>query len=287
MSALRQKTLWLLGEVHETAGYAEALAAFQDLELEYRGPLSLQALEMHPRFPDLALVCGESCRIDPLARLLAGGTDLWIESPIAANPDDASALAALAEAGDRTLMSGTPIGWAPVWRRAKSQIREGSLGTLRRLEWRTPIKAAGRQIQALEPRSLLCALEIFESFAGSIEALRISWDSEGRGASLQTRHADGIEGHARFLDGSNTSASSYLTCRGDRGELWIGDGQSILHGADGATRIAGGIEPAAAFGCIVRELLKRRLRPFVEDRGAWLLRGVTDALLHADRWRPA
>ncbi len=287
MSAVSEKRVWILGEENEVRGYLEALSDFPELELSFRGSLAAAEPVTSRPPPHMALVCGEEHRIEPLVQLLAAGTDLWIESPLAANPDDANILAALAEAGDRTLMSGTPLAHAPIWKTALMALRDGRIGELRRVEWRAPIKSPRANVQALEPRALLTALEILEKFAGPVEALRVCWDPNGAGAELNTRHAHQVEGLAQFHDRRQGASTASLTCRGDMGELWIGDAQSVLHDDRGAHQIASGICEQAAFSAVIRALLRRRLGSFIEDRGAWLLQRVTDSLLNAEKWRPA
>lgn len=287
MTAVRQKRASVLGAGPEATELETALYFFPEVEVV--SSLDLISNDGIPRSRDaldLAIVCPPAASLETCAQLLASGTDLWILPPMAANPDQADRLESLAELGGRTLMTRSPSAFAPIWSRVARELEAGSIGHLQRVEWRVG-KRPGARPEALELEAALIALDVFECLAGPLDALRGTWVEAGgtpHGVRLEARHARSDRVSVCLGSGAGGEAAE-LRCHGSEGEIRVGGFQGVLQSASGPRPLGPGPARARGYTEGIGELLRRSGALPVEDRGALLLRGLTQALLDAGSWQ--
>ena len=279
MSALSEKRAWVLGAGTEARAYLEALRGFPEITPTFVGACVDEAERQDRVAPDLAVVCGDAATRDVGLRLLRGGSDLIVDAPLADGPAQVDALAALAEAAGRAFLSGGARCLAPCWQVASRHLAEGRIGRLREVEWLGGPKAVGEP----ELRERVAAVAVLERLAGPIDRIRWRVAGSSRGV-IETTHHSGASGSARF----DADSATQVVCRGEQGELRIGEAQTVWVGPEGSRVCGPGLDDASGYREAWAELLRRRRAAvFTEDEGAFATVRVLEATAYPDCWRAA
>ena len=284
MSAVVQRSIALLGLGAAARSYLDALPEFPELVVQAvveprqvgappgaRVFTSLADLMRRGPVPDLAIVCTPPALHVELAEpLLRASVDVIVESPLATTPDDADRLSALAERVGRIALTAGPRSALPCIETARQRIAEGAIGRLCHLEvvlgakraagrgWRADPEMAGGGVW-MEYGSQ--ALDLLERLAGPVRRIRMTRAESRQGSEVEdevrveTEHEAGLIGAIRASWNEQPQRPT-ARCVGERGELVIGQAQTLLRDESGRETVIGS-------GCDERESARAVLAGFL------------------------
>ena len=190
---------------------------------------------------------------------VASGKHVFVEKPLAMNPDDAATVVRAAGAGGRTLFVGHLLLYHPAVQRMIGLIREGAIGELRhvrsrRLSWGR-LREAENVWWSFAPHDVALVLAIFEetpsavhgstvafvrqgiadfayadlAFSGSRSAhIEVSWIDPDRASRLDVFGSKGVLRLCDSRDGASLTLTRCGQESGDTGvRLWCEDEQPI------------------------------------------------------------
>lgn len=322
MSACVVKRLAVVGASRAAEAYLDAVAQLPELvacalvepesEREPR-PLfrrlrrfrSIDELLRYRAVPDIAVLCtppGE--HRDQGLPLLRAGADLIVHMPLATRPAEAEQLLEAAERSGRELTTSVPHRLSRALLRARDALRNGAVGTLRRVEislsekldaqasWRgDPALSGGGVWMQLGPQ----ALDVLQTCAGPLERIRMLELHERQGAGVddevrvETAHRSGLLGCIR-LTWNEQRTNPIALCAGDEGELLVGPSQMVIRREQGEEVMGRGHDARAATAEVLQEHLRRRrsLHPPIDtgpETVAWI--DAAYRSLRDQRWHRA
>ena len=317
MGARVEKRVVVAGATQAAEGYLDALEDFPELvllalvepeaRLAQAPPFadlvrcgSVQELLHRGRAPDVAILCTPVRERAEQARLLLrAGVDLIVESPLASSQLEAEQLLEAAECTGRELTSAVPLRLSPALLRARQALRDGAIGELRSLETSFCDK---REARAADPelsgggawmQQGPGALDVLELLAGPVRRIRMTALEQRQGADaedevrVETDHGGGLVGRA-VISWNDARACPLAVCRGDRGEIVVGNSQTVVRTEAGDRVLGGGHDAREARCALIEEHLRRRvaLDPPIEtgaDTVFWIESAY--ASLRDGRWR--
>lgn len=301
MTATVEKRIALVGASIAATEYLEVARDFPELSVEslveedaeraahsaFSGLRHFSCVDDLLRYravPDVAVVCTPpGDHFEDCAPLLISGADLIVHTPLATDVVEAERLLELAERAGRELTTATPYRMCPAVAAGAELLKVGRIGAIRYLEiilsekrdpaasWRgDPARSGGGVWMQLGPHSL----DLAEELAGPVRKIRMP-ELQGRENAavedevlVETDHGDGLVARHR-LSWREERPEPLVRVVGDRGELEIGQTQTMLKGDGPPEPVGPGSDPRTALSALVVEHLRRRcsLHPPI-DSGA-------------------
>ena len=95
--------------------------------------------ELLDKNPDLAVVTSTNAgKTDACLKILSRGIPVIVEKPMALNYEDAKKLVDCAEKHNTKVITNWPVSWFPAFRLAAKLAKEGKVGKVRRVVYRSP-----------------------------------------------------------------------------------------------------------------------------------------------------
>ncbi len=220
---------------------------------------------------------------------VASGKHVFVEKPLAMNPDDAATVVRAAGAGGRTLFVGHLLLYHPAVQRMIGLIREGAIGELRhvrsrRLSWGR-LRAEENVWWSFAPHDIALILEIFEETPHAVHGSTTAFVRPGIAdfAYADLAFSGGRSAHVE-VSWIDPDRSSRLDVFGSKGVLRLcdeRDGATLTLTRCGDERDASGVqlwrEDEQRIDFTPAEPLKTELRAFVDA-----VRGGTRPLTDGD-----
>ena len=208
---------------------------------------------------------------------VASGKHVFVEKPLAMNPDEAATVVRAAGAGGRTLFVGHLLLYHPAVQRMIGLLREGAIGDVRhvrsrRLSW-GKVRRAENVWWSFAPHDIALALEIFEEPPLAVQGSTSAFITEGIAdfayADLSFSRSRSAHIEVSWID---PERSSRLDVFGSSGVLRLCDareGPSLTFTPCGAEKSAAGAatlwrEDERRIDFMPAEPLKRELQAFID-----------------------
>ena len=95
--------------------------------------------ELLDKKPDVAVVTATNAgKTEPCLEILTRGIPVIVEKPMAANYEDAKKLVECAEKHNTKIITNWPVSWFPSYRLASKLAKDGKVGKVRRVVYRSP-----------------------------------------------------------------------------------------------------------------------------------------------------
>jgi len=292
MSALREKTIAIIGSGERAADYQGALADFPELKQQTHAQVP------NGHAADLAVICTPPAgHVEEALPLLRAGVDLLIEGTLASTRADAEKITSMAESLGRLVMTAERFRVFEAAREAKRLLDADRIGRLVHIEAARAYKLDAARASALAGGGVWMAygpdcLDLVDLLAGPVERIRM-WGAEHQQEArvedevrVEADHGGGLI--SRISLGWNQQVSAPIArCVGERGEILIGWAQAVLLTERGREVIAPGFDHRTVCRALLDRFLRRVRRSApAEDRGIQTLGWIEAAYrsLDTERW---
>jgi len=320
MPGVLEKSLALVGAGTAARDWIEVLPEFPEISLvavvdpdperlrgvRARGFASVAAMLEAGCVPRVAILCTPpSFHLELAEPLLRAGVDVLVEPPLATTPADADRIAELAERGDRCAVTCSRLRRAGAVAAVRERIAAGAIGRLCAVEvslgakrdaregWRgDPALSGGGAWMALGPD----ALDAVEALAGPVRRIRVLDAASRQRADVEdelrveTEHDGGVLGILR-VSWNDELARPIARCVGDRGEIVLGNAQTVLRSEEGREEVlASDLDASTMLAAVLNDFLRecrgreRRVDPGAQTL-AWIHAGYRS--ITSRRWELA